>query len=317
MRCKGSLSEKEGDYSRMIHEVINCLISWCLLFGMRPLEELIKRKLMETKICKIVDRNSVLEALKNEDVLDVQLTVVEVPTAIQEISDCHNYLKINNHEIQNLTMNSIKYNMFDPLFKEATDLGRTSTQPYVTGLKVSLGIKAGKMFLVFQPVYLSKSTDVLNEPNRYYVHEGLPYYYKGDLDGFVPAKAEDLAALVCYHDTIQIKHLGDLDFKSFNDRIDSKAVIIPFQVIFSLIYDNEDNTDVFLFNAVVKRVINGTNQVNHTVLIGANNDEVNEVKGIHGGLFTGKYANRSHLCPPCSYVDTLVIERPGPTICAL
>ncbi|WP_300665511.1 hypothetical protein [Fluviicola sp.] len=269
---------------------------------------------MGTEICKIVSKNSALAALKNEDLLDVQLTVVEVPTAIQEISDCHKYLKINNHEIQNLTVDSIQYNTFDSLFKEATNLRGTSTQSYITGLKVSLGIKAGNMFLVFQPVYLSKSTDVLNEPNRYYVHEGLHYYYKGDSDGFVPAKAEDLTALVCYHDTIQIKHLESVDFKPFNDRTDSKAVIIPFQVIFSLIYDNENNTDVFLFNAVVKRVISGTNQVNHTVLIGANNDEA---KGIHGGLFTGKYANRSHLCPPCSYVDTLVIERPGPTICTL
>ncbi|MNU74590.1 hypothetical protein D3C71_640960 [compost metagenome] len=270
---------------------------------------------METEICKIVGKNSALAALMNEDVLDVQLTVVGVPTAIQEISNCHTHLSIDKEEIKNLVVDSIRYKTLDHMFKEATLLRGTSTQPYVTGLKVSLGIKAGKMFLVFQPVYLSKSTDVINEPNRYYVHEGLHYRYKDDLDGFVPARAEDLTTLVCYHDTIQIKHLGETDFKAFNDQIDSKAVIIPFQVIFSLVYDNPNNTDVFLFNAVVKRVISGISQINHTVLIGADNDEGIMVKGINGGLFTGKYANRSHLCPPCSYVDTLLIERPGPTIC--
>lgn len=271
---------------------------------------------METKICDIVKKNPALVALKNEDVLELELTIVGVPTAINEIGECHKYLKIDNDEIPNLTIDSIKYMAFNKLFDEATALGASSSRSYVTGLKVNLGIKNGEIFLVFQPVYLSKSTNV-DEPNRYYVHEGLYYVYEDDTTGFVPAAAEDLASLVSYNDHIRIKHSGEGDFKEYREQIDSKAVIIPFQVIFSLIYDSESNTDVFLFNAVVERMVRGVNQVNHTVLMGTARDEETITYPLKARVrnYTGMYADRSHLCPPCNYVDTLNIARSGPTNC--
>jgi hypothetical protein len=265
---------------------------------------------METEICKIIKKNGALDALRNEDVLQINITIVEVPTAIEEMVRCKNHLQINGKPIEdsNLTMNSIQYNAFDKLFTEATTLRGTSTQRYVTGLRVHLGIKGSKVVLLFQPTCLSKSPNP-NEPNRYYAFDGLYYTYDNSQEKFVPATVEELAYITNYQSTIRIKHFGKEIYEILDQSVDTRSIVIPFQIIFSLIYDNEQNSDVFLFNAIV----NGGDKINHTMLMGTGNDD----DGIHPitGEYTGKYANRSHLCPPCNYVETLVIARPGPTTC--
>jgi hypothetical protein len=263
---------------------------------------------MKTEICKIIGRNISLDSLKNEDVLQIDMTIVEIPKAIEEMAKCNDHLQINNQHILNLTMDSIQYNAFDKLFIEATTLRGTSSQHYVTGLRVHFGIKGTKIVLIFQPTCLCKSSNP-SEPNRYYTFDGLPYCYDKGSEKFVPATPTDLAYITNYSNDIRIKHFGDTIYKTRNPIDDTLSIIIPFQVVFSLIYDNDQNTDVFLFNAIV----DGVNKISHTVLMGTGNDD-DGVKPIIGS-YTGKYANRSHLCPPCNYVDTLVIASPGPTPC--
>lgn len=270
---------------------------------------------METEICKIVARNTALADLKNEDVLDLKLSVLSVPTAIQEIAKCHLHLKVNGNVIPNLAMDSIDYSKFDKLFHEATSIEGALGKSYLTGLKINFGIKNDAIFLVFQPVRLSKS-DV---PNRYDVYEGGYYYYADDIDGFKNAQPDDLASLAVYQKNIQIRHLNEPIFSNFVEGVDSTAVIIPFQVIFSLIYDNFNNTDIFLFNGIVEREVNGKNRINHSIFASSARDEdkttLKRVSYMVGTGFKGRYANRSHLCPPCDYVDNLDISHYGPTLC--
>jgi hypothetical protein len=264
---------------------------------------------METEICRIIGKNANLDALKNEDVLQNDITIVEIPTAIGEMAKCKDHLQITGKPIGdlNLTMNSIQFGAFDKLFGYATKLRGTSTQRYVTGLRVHLGIKGSEVVLLFQPTCLIKSSNA-NEPNRYYAFDGL-YYSYSDQTKFVPATEDELIYITNYQSIIRIKHHGADTFERLDQNGDTTSIIIPFQVIYSLIYDNEPHTDVFLFNAI----LNGSNKINHTVLMGTGNDS--DGKQAFTGEYTGKYANRSHLCPPCNYVETMVIARPGPTTC--
>lgn len=278
----------------------------------------------ETKICQIVEENPALAALKNEDVLHIDWTVVEIKTAIHEIAKCHQHLRIIDKEIDNLTMDSVKYNAFDKLFIEATSLrGTTSQQGYITGLRVNLGIKEEtidgnlfrNMFLIFQPTYLCKSTNP-SEPNRYYAFDGLHYRYCMEEEKFVPATATEMSTITCYHENIRIKHIGESDFGEINDEHDTRSVLIPFQVIYSLILDNETDTDLFFYNSVYQQLIGGASMINHTLLMGTGREVGGRKSFLDSGyLLSGKYANRSHLCPPCNYVDNLQIAKSGPTIC--
>lgn len=273
---------------------------------------------MKTEICKIVARNTALADLKNEDVLDLKLSVLSVPTAVWEIAKCNSHLNINGDVIQNLAMDSIDYSKFDDLFHKATTLPGVPGKSYLTGLKINFGIKNNAMFLVFQPVRLNRS----DEPNRYNVSEGGYFCYKDDVIGFVDAQPADIASIETYQQNIQIKHLNESNFSNFDEERDSTAVIIPFQVIFSLIYYNEDDTDIFLFNGIVRRKVNGLDQVNHSIFVSSARDEdglpaikmnTKELSLVED--FTGRYANRSHLCPPCGYVEDLNISYYGPTRC--
>jgi len=265
---------------------------------------------METKICDIIAKNGNLIALKNEDVLQNDFTIVEIATAISEMAKCKDHLQINGLPIAdlNLTMNSIRYNAFDKLFDSATKLRGTSTQRYVTGLRVHLGIKNSEIVLLFQPTCLIKSANI-NEPNRYYAFDGLYYVYDdSDLqEKFVPATEEQLVYITNYQG-IKIKHYGKDIFEPPIANVDTTSIIVPFQVIYSLVYENANHTDVFLFNAIVT----GIDKLHHTVLMGTGNDSADKT---FFSEYTGKYANRSHLCPPGNYVETLVIARQGPTIC--
>ncbi len=262
---------------------------------------------METKICDIVAKNGNLAALKNEDVLKIDLTVIEVPIAMAEVGRCLTHLQINGNPIEdtNLTMDSIQYNAFDKLFIEATSLRGILPQRYVTGLRVHLGIKNFKIVLLFQPTCLIKSSNP-TEPNRYYASDGIYYTYDDNGEKFVPALPEDMTYITNYQSLIKIKHFGNNIYEGIDRLTDTKSIVIPFQVIFSLIYDNNQNSDVFLFNAMVS----GTDKINHSVIMGTAKDS--NVVSIHNE-YTGKYANRSHLCPPCSYVDTLDVVRQGTT----
>lgn len=265
---------------------------------------------METKICDIIGKNGNLVALKNEDVLINDFTIVEVPVAISEMVKCKSHLQINNVPIDdmNLTMDSVRYNAFDELFDRATKLRGASNQRYVTGLRIHLGIKNEKIVLLFQPTCMIKSVNN-SEPNRYYTFDGL-YYMYDDTDTqekFIPATEDELVYIANYQDKIRLKHYGKDIFERLNPNEDTTSLVVPFQVIYSLIYDNEYNTDVFLFNAIHE----DGNKLNHTVLMGTGRDSQKE---FFSG-YVGKYANRSHLCPPCNYVEDLVIARPGPTTC--
>ena len=273
---------------------------------------------METKICEIVARNTALADLKKEDVLNLKLSVLSVPVAVQEIAKCYLHLKINGDIIPNLVMDSINYSKFDDLFHKATALHGIQGKSYLTGLKINFGIKDDAIFLVFQPVRLNRS----DEPNRYNVSEGGYFCYADDVKGFVDAQPADMASLEAYQQNIQIRHLNELNFSNFDEERDSPAVIIPFQVIFSLIYYNEYNTDIFLFNGIVERKVNGVEQISHSIFASSARDEdglpairMNTKRLNLVEDFTGRYANRSHLCPPCDYVEDLNISYYGPTKC--
>lgn len=266
---------------------------------------------MTKKICDIIQKNHSLNSLKNEAILDTSKSIVEIRIAVEEMAKCNDHLQINGKPIEdsNLVMDSIQYNAFDFLFNEATVLRGSSNLPYITGIRVHIGMKDYKIVLVFQPTCMIKSTNP-SEPNRYYTFDGQYYIYDGRREIFVPATTAEITSIVTYQSTIKIKHHGKIDFDIFDPNQDTKSVIIPFQVIYSLIYDNPQETDLFLFNSIVEN----NNRINHTILMGTGNDEDGEQLYGYGDL-TGKYANRSHLCPPCDYVDSLIILAPGPTTC--
>ncbi|MNJ83146.1 hypothetical protein D3C87_05600 [compost metagenome] len=230
--------------------------------------------------------------LEQEDRLDLDLIPLIPEVAEPEIDECDTYLKVSTGRLEKeiIRINRVA---FVGLFKIATEM-RSGTESYLTGLKIHFGLVGRKIEPIFQPVYM-KRVAAGQGTNDYSTQFELHYVYNSGMKQFDKAEEEDLRKIDNYKSAIQIKHDAASAHGPFSEG-DVEGVIFPFQTIFSLLYYNEGDHDVFFYNAI--RSVGSKKK--HCILLAT------KEKPFPQPVFENKYANRSHLCPPCRRVSNSI-----------
>ena len=255
----------------------------------------------------IAQRHPELGSLPSEVTLDIQYAEISDWNAKKAIEDCTKYLKVNgtDFDISQAQLEHIEREKLTKLFDEATGL-RNPRVRYITALKIWFGMENDSIIPIFQPICLTwVSYDQANNSNIYSVLEngnGSYYRYSSGFAGFefFPLTESDFATLKGnYESGIEILH-NDAPTSShshFIGRTDIDGCVFAFQVIYSLMHYNSDSETIRLYNSIRQVSYDSLNPVKHTVLLSCIEfDETNKEKL----LTLGKYANRSHLCPPCT-----------------
>lgn len=256
-----------------------------------------------TPVCNIIDYYQKIgedvRDLKNEDVIDQELAPLEPDVAEPEIdlSDIHLQVPLGKLDQEIIRINKLA---FVELFKRASKM-RLNTDSYVTGLKIHFGLVGKKIFPIFQPVFMKRNS---MSSGIYETKFELCYIYDCQSKQFIEAKRPDFDKIHAYKSSIQIKREVNGSFNSFSSNEDIEGVIFQFQTIFSLLCYNPDKDEVFLYNAIR----NESNKMKHCILLAT------ESKPFPKPVFENRYANRSHLCPPCDKTEYSVFAN-GPTTC--
>jgi len=232
--------------------------------------------------------------LEREDVLDLEMSPVDATMANIEIDMCNSRLEMNDEHVPHLVATvgkSALESMVDIAFRL-----KPNDQHFVIGLKFHLAATdGGVMKLLYQPTYMTRPESTLMEP-FYRVTEGYFYSYDestGTFDSMSAGEAEALKAN--YQSLIRIKHRTDTVCTPFIQGVDTESVLFPFQTIFELMKDN-DGDGIYIHNSIREEPIGGSYIIKHCLLL--------STELLTGNSFTGKYANRSHLCPPsCNEVQ--------------
>lgn len=237
-------------------------------------------------------RNALLE---KQDVLDLELSPVDTALANYEINMCNTRLEMNDSQVPHLIA-TISRSALEAMKTIALGL-KPNDDHFVVGLKFHLAATdGGEMKLLYQPTYMTRPASTLMEP-FYRVTGGYFYSYNDSTNTFEGMSAGEAETLKGnYMSLIRIKHRTDTVCTPFIPNVDTESVLFPFQTLFELMADNEGD-GVYIHNSIREEPIGGSYIIKHCLLLSA--EEL-----LVGNSFTGKYANRSHLCPPsCNEVQ--------------
>ena len=230
-----------------------------------------------------------------EDRINLELNDVELDIGDAWRIRGGNHLKFNNALI-NSKICSVPLNQLDILFNEVSSIVIPGS--FITALKVMFVSKNGQLNLLFQPLKLSyRYKDHDNQKHMYQISAlGKTYYIENNL--FKVEKNDINTMIQDYRDKISI--LKDPAISgSFSNHVlgvDSLYMIFPFQLIYQLLTDNlSDHLD--FFNVAIGMEDFEIAPFFHSLILKA---ESNGSGPFIPEMFTNKYADRSHLCPPCS-----------------
>ena len=269
-------------------------------------------------ICKIYEQQNQLGALKEEDVINIEVIELSEAEASLEIQMCEQHLKINDIVLKNQLIRSISIRAFDKLFHLANSLKTNDVDTYpihfFTGVRIYFGVKDGDIFTLFRPVYIKRPATIPGQALAIY-EGGIYTYVDFATKEFQPASSKHLARIKAYEDQIKIKQNSPTaSYEKFDKLLDVNSVIFPFQTIYSLENCNSTNNkrldDIFLFSSIREE----EGRIKHCILLSPGKIPIDpeEDPAMFANL-TGKYANRSHLCPP-NQID-FDIAQLGPTVC--
>ena len=254
---------------------------------------------------ELIENHAVLDPIQNEDQLSLELADVNSVEANKRITNCRTYLELNgqpvSYEIGNGLIDRIE---LDSLFNLTLQYVPTTPKKYITVLKIILGSKENDEGLfeihpIFQPMVLIWNEYYPNSNNHGYVRsDNSPnILYQLENNRLIGTTlAQKNLWVQNYKDRIRIKHNDLENHATFRAGVDVMEVVFPFQTIYTLMKEN--NNDKFnLHNCIQKITHQETNPVKHAILISSPYNNPNTL-----GEFSGKYANRSHLCPPCNGV---------------
>lgn len=261
-------------------------------------------KVIATPFDELIANYRLLNPIKNEDQLNLELVDVDAVEANIRIMNCRSYLQLNGQPISYPIGNGmIDKIQLDVLFNLILNYVPTTPKKYITALKIILGSKevstgVFEIHPIFQPMVLIWNGYYPNSNNHEYIRAELNPSELFQLDSnnkFVGATTAERDLLVKnYRDKILIKHSDSENHEKYRDGVDVKEVVFPFQTIYTVMEEN--NSMIFgLSNCIQKIAHQEINPVKHAILVSSPDNHPQTP-----GPFTGKYANRSHLCPPCN-----------------
>lgn len=242
---------------------------------------------MDTQM-KVTPENQQELSTTSQDDLCLEMSPVDISTADEEIALCNTHLFINgatiNHVIAEVPMAAITKLKIAALSLKTIELN------YVLGIKMHFIIENNLINLLYQPLYMTRPPSVIGEP-EYTVKEGDYYQFDVATQSFAQVGSPRLisAMKASYTTNIRIKHRLDVTPTGYIPGLDSTAVIFPFQTIEDLVRDNQ-GISFFIHNSIRKEPVGGAYSIQHCLLLSSTL--------LTSNSFKGKYANRSHLCPP-------------------
>jgi hypothetical protein len=244
---------------------------------------------------ELVNNNANLSDLHNEDRLNLELVDVESSEGLRRIQLANSNVrwKGNHASIPSLLI-ELSRSAVDQFFEEVKS---SQNKKFVTALEFFWGavIKGDGTYetrLLYQPVFLGWTKHSGTSNNHLYTiaGRGNVYYIKNGAFA-APTVQEKVLWVKNYKEQIEIKHTSTDSFSGFVDGNDVTSIIFPFQTIYTLMQDNEADK-IYLHSCVLEITHENLYPRKHSVLLSS--ELVNPI-----GPFAGKYANRSHLCPPC------------------
>lgn len=239
-----------------------------------------------------------LKALIDEDLVDLQMSIMDEQEAQDHVVMCRSLLKFKGSSLPSLLIYKIPLTAFSVMFEEATSK-RLNSDKYITAVKIYMASNGTGIMPIFQPVYLKqKNFDPATQKYLYQIPSyGNGSYYTFDGNAFVKITNDNdriVSMLEYTNGNMTLVHKDGDGFKPFIQDTDVESCLFPFQTIYKVMQDSNSEY-AFLTNAI-RRVNFDMNAPNKHIVI-MSGEEVNEIEGAFVEL--AKFANRSHLCPPC------------------
>lgn len=256
-----------------------------------------------TPIEQLVYSNPLISSLRNEDVLNLEMDDVDSVEGQARLQRSQSNLRLSRIP-PIIDIAQISSDQMEILYNKVSGF-TTPQKQCLTALIVHHAMETvdGKDVYnpLYQPVFLKWiRKDHVSQTNVYELKEQGNYYVLNGSEKFSQrTDYDDRKNLYKGRFEICPNHNHPPVFRSFIDNppTDTKCALFPFQLIFTLMKHNGNDT-VLLHHSV-----NGTgsNEMDdiplyHSILLSSK-------RITNTGLFAGKYANRSHLCPPCSETE--------------
>lgn len=253
---------------------------------------------MTRKFANLEEIASTYPAVKRilgEDNINLEQNDIEMMKGDDWIQQGMDYLRFMDLPINSLIL-SLPLDQINILFNDVSGIAIPGS--YFSALKVNFVSKNNQLTLLFQPIKLSY---------RHYDTNSLRHMYQISAQGRIwnfennqlnTEKNNPDAYIRAYMGNISIQKdpANPGNYSRHSEGVDSLYMIFPFQLIYQLLHDNLSSALEF-----------------HNVAIGLDSPEKAPVfhslilkSAISGsgpfvpGIFTDKYADRSHLCPPCT-----------------
>jgi hypothetical protein len=239
-----------------------------------------------------------LSAIAQEDLIDLQMSIMDEPEAHEHVTKCYSYLHLNGQNLSQLLCHSIPLKVFEDRFVQISN-ERRNGERYITCLKVYLASKdeASTVFPVYQPIYLKwMRYDAVMQKDQYEIPTyGYGKYYIFDGSKFDNILDSEKDSLVNnYQSKIALIHtVSGTNYTSFDSIKDVESCLVPFQLIYKLMHETPSK-EIFITNAMRELKSDLSSPMKHIIMVSG--ERVDETIP----LVPAKYANRSHLCPPCT-----------------
>ncbi len=250
-------------------------------------------------VIPFVQRHRSLNGLLDESLIDLQMSILDEPDAYDHVIKCHLYLRLRNQYVKPLLCDQVSMNKFEPLFNEVTGK-RQVIGKYITGLLVFMATDetSTEITPIYQPVCLDwKDYDGSAQKDRYVIQDtgyGNYYIYDGN-DFAVVSEAEKNKLVANYRKDMSFIHtIGGANYDPFNAAHDVTACLVTFQLIYKLLDETPSET-LFVTNGIREIRSDQTSPIKHMFIFSG--EAIKEHQAA-----PAKYANRSHLCPPCSTI---------------
>lgn len=245
---------------------------------------------------QLVLLNPKLSPLKNEDWLNLEMDDVDQPEGQKRLGNSQTNLLLKNACVD-VDIASISRTEMNKLYNEVS-VHTTPQKKCLTGLTIYHAAEEGpdgKCIYnpVYQAVFLKRiRPDYPSHSYIYNITERGDFYMLSSAGKFMSC-ADPEPFKKCYRDHADIcpDYEEPAAFRGFIRHTDTESVLFPFQLIYTLMEHNGNDT------VLLHQCLSGSNDstdvpLMHSILLSS--------KLItNTGLFAGKFANRSHLCPPC------------------
>ncbi len=245
----------------------------------------------------------ILEDLPKEDSLNLETDDVDSDEARRRLEAFQDRVQIDGFKVPEDAARIPKSGI-DFLYGEVKNLANNEC---ITALFVHFACKQIGVKLVFtplfQPVFLTLDDyDDYSLTDIYQIHSrGKVYYYsEADLKFIECQKTDSIDEELEWRDNYRsnrttIKRVKDINqpYMWFKPQTDSESQLFPFQLIYTLLKDNNSGEVVFK-NCMSEFKKNPRVSFKHSMFLSAHPQMGGK------GSFFGKHANRSHLCPPCT-----------------